>query len=155
MREAMNDRKDLNLQNIRSKEFTKSFLGYDPEEVDGFLIEIGNAYQELLEELEKLKRKISENNSDELTEIARSRIEEIYQEAMEEKEQLEIQIRKIETEIEKLKLSRRRMYDRFRLTILEVVRVMQELHPADLKKGNKKFDNFDRGKKSVECPQHP
>ena len=128
----------LKPQDIRSKEFKKKTfgIGYDPEEVEAFLIEVANAYQELLEELEELQGRVSENNTNELMEKVRNRIEEIFREAMEKKRELEIQNRKIEAEIERLKLVRERMYSRLKLIILDITQVIQGLHPNSLKKND-------------------
>ena len=129
-------KKRLKPQDIRSKEFKKKLfgIGYDPEEVETFLIEVANAYQELLEELEELRGIVPENNTNELMEKARNRIEEIFQKAMEEKRKLETQNRELEIEIEKLKLVRERMYDRLKLVILDMTQVIQGLHLDNLKK---------------------
>ena len=117
---------------IRSKEFKKKTfgIGYDPEEVEAFLIEVANAYQELLEELEELQRIVPENNTNELMEKVRNRIEEIFREAMEKKRELEVQNKEIETEIERLKLIRERMYDRLKLVILDMARIIEEIEPC-------------------------
>ena len=128
----------LKPQDIRSKEFKKKTfgIGYDPEEVEAFLIEVANAYQELLEELEELQRIVSENNTNELMEEVRNRIEEIFREAMGKRRELEVQSRKIETEIEKLELIRERMYSKLKLVILDVTQIVQELHPNNLGESN-------------------
>ena len=128
-------KKRLRPQDIRSKEFKKKTfgIGYNPEEVEAFLIEVANAYQELLEELEELQRIVPENNANELMEKARNRIEEIFREAMEKKRELEVQSRKIETEIERLKLVQKSMYDRLKLVILDMTQVIQGLHSDNLK----------------------
>ena len=128
----------LKPQDIRSKEFKKKTfgIGYDPEEVEAFLIEVANAYQELLEELEELQRIVSENNTNELMEEVRNRIEEIFREAMEKKRKLEVQNKEIETEIERLKLIRERMYSRLKLVILDITQVIQGLHTNSLEKDN-------------------
>ena len=129
-------KKRLKPQDIRLKEFRKRLfgVGYDPEEVEAFLIEVANAYQELLEELEELRGIVSENNTNELMKKARDRIEEIFQKAMEEKRKLEIQSRELEIEIKKLKLVREKMYDKFKLVILDMTQVIQGLHLDNLKK---------------------
>jgi cell division initiation protein len=128
-------KKRLRPQDIRSKEFKKKTfgIGYDPEEVEAFLIEVANAYQELLEELEELQRIVPENNTNELMEKVRNRIEEIFREAMEKKRELEVQNKEIETEIERLKLIRERMYSRLKLVILDMTQVIQGLHSNSLK----------------------
>jgi len=132
-------KKRLNPQDIRSKEFNRKLfgIGYDPEEVEAYLIEVANAYQELLEELEELRRVVFENNADELMERAYSRIEEIFQKAAEEREQIEMQIKKIESEIKWLKLLRKQMYDRLKLVIFDVIQVIQEFHSEKLKEDKK------------------
>ena len=128
-------KKRLRPQDIRSKEFKKKTfgIGYNPEEVEAFLIEVANAYQELLEELEELQRIVPENNANELMEKARNRIEEIFREAMEKKRELEVQSRKIETKIERLKLVQKSMYDKLKLVILDITQVIQGLHSDNLK----------------------
>ena len=125
-------KKRLKPQDIRSREFKKKTfgIGYDPEEVEAFLIEVANAYQELLEELEELQRIVPENNTNELMEKVRNRIEEIFREAMEKKRELEVQNKEIETEIERLKLIRERMYDRLKLVILDMARIIEEIEPC-------------------------
>ena len=125
-------KKRLKPQDIRSREFKKKTfgIGYDPEEVEAFLIEVANAYQELLEELEELQRIVPENNTNELMEKVRNRIEEIFREAMEKKRKLEVQNKEIETEIERLKLIRERMYDRLKLVILDMARIIEEIEPC-------------------------
>ena len=122
----------LKPQDIRSKEFKKKTfgIGYDPEEVEAFLIEVANAYQELLEELEELQRIVPENNTNELMEKVRNRIEEIFREAMEKKRKLEVQNKEIETEIERLKLIQKSMYDRLKLVILDMARIIEEIEPC-------------------------
>ena len=131
-------KKRLKPQDIRSREFKKKTfgIGYDPEEVEAFLIEVANAYQELLEELEELQRIVPENNTNELMEKVRNRIEEIFREAMEKKRELEVQNKEIETEIERLKLIRERMYSRLKLVILDITQVIQGLHTNSLEKDN-------------------
>ena len=131
-------KRKLKPQDIRSKEFKKKTfgIGYDPEEVEAFLIEVANAYQELLEELEELQRIVPENNTNELMEKVRNRIEEIFREAMEKKRKLEVQNKEIETEIERLKLIRERMYSRLKLVILDITQVIQGLHTNSLEKDN-------------------
>ena len=125
-------KKRLKPQDIRSREFKKKTfgIGYDPEEVEAFLIEVANAYQELLEELEELQRIVPENNTNELMEKVRNRIEEIFREAMEKKRELEVQSRKIATEIERLKLVQKSMYDRLKLVILDMARIIEEIEPC-------------------------
>ena len=125
-------KKRLKPQDIRSREFKKKTfgIGYDPEEVEAFLIEVANAYQELLEELEELQRIVPENNTNELMEKVRNRIEEIFREAMEKKRELEVQNKEIETEIERLKLIRERMYDKLKLVILDMARIIEEIEPC-------------------------
>jgi len=128
----------LKPQDIRSKDVKKKTfgIGYDPEEVEAFLIEVANAYQELLEELKELQEIVSENDTNELMEEVRNRIEEIFREAMGKRRELEVQSRKIEAEIEKLELIRERMYSKLKLVILDVTQIVQELHPNNLGESN-------------------
>jgi hypothetical protein len=69
-------------------------------------------------------------------EEVRNRIEEIFREAMGKRRELEVQSKKIETEIEKLKLIRERMYSKLKLVILDITQIVQELHPNNLEESN-------------------
>jgi cell division initiation protein len=125
----MKKEKRLKPQEIRSREFGKKLFGYDPDEVETFLIEVANAYQDLLKEVETLRRETPEYKTEELVEKARKRIEEILQKKMEEKEELEKQKKEIEIEIEKLKLAQKKMFDRLRLAIFDMTRIIEEIKP--------------------------
>ena len=68
----------LRPQDIRTKEFSKKLFGYDPDEVEAFLIEVANAYQELLKEIESLRIKTPEYKTEKLIEKAKKEIEKIF-----------------------------------------------------------------------------
>jgi cell division initiation protein len=125
----MKKEKRLKPQEIRSREFGKKLFGYDPDEVETFLIEVANAYQDLLKEVEALRRETPEYKTEELVEKARKRIEEILQKKMEEKEELEKYKKEMEMEIEKLKLAQKKMFDRLRLAIFDMTRIIEEIKP--------------------------
>jgi len=78
----------LRPQDIRTKEFSKKLFGYDPDEVEAFLIEVANAYQELLKEIESLRIKTPEYKTEKLIEKAKKEIEKIVQKKLEEKKEL-------------------------------------------------------------------
>jgi cell division initiation protein len=139
----MKKEKRLKPQEIRSKEFGKKLFGYDPDEVETFLIEVANAYQDLLEEVEALRRETPEYKTEELVEKARRRIEEILQKKMEEKEELEKHKKEVEIEIEKLKLAQKKMFDRLRLAIFDMTRIIEEIRPNA--SGTEKGENTGTG----------
>ncbi len=112
---------------IRNKEFSKKLFGYDPDEVDSFLVEIANAYQELLKEIEKLKIKTPEYKTKELVERAKKEIEKIVEEKKKEKELLEKEKRALELEIEKLRFTQKTMYDRLKIAIIDMTKILEEL----------------------------
>ncbi|MEO2068189.1 MAG: DivIVA domain-containing protein [Desulfurobacteriaceae bacterium] len=133
--------KKLKPEDIRSKEFNKKLFGYDPDEVDAFLIEVANAYQDLLRDLENLKRNTPEYKTEEIVEKARRKIEEIIQKKMEEKEELERQKKEIELEIEKLRLAQKKIFDRLKMAIIDMTRIIEELRP-NAKNKDKGKSNF-------------
>ena len=114
---------------IRTKEFSKKLFGYDPDEVEAFLNDVANAYQNLLNEIENLKKKTPEYKTEMLIEKAKREIEKIVQKKTEEKEQLERKKKELEIEIEKLKLAQKKVYDRLKLAILDMTRILEELRP--------------------------
>ncbi|TCK04693.1 DivIVA domain-containing protein [Phorcysia thermohydrogeniphila] len=119
----------LRPQDIRTKEFSKKLFGYDPDEVEAFLIEVANAYQELLKEIESLRVKTPEYKTEKLVEKAKKEIEKIVQKKLEEKKELEKQKKELELEIEKLKLAQKQFFDRLKMTILDMTRILEELRP--------------------------
>jgi cell division initiation protein len=119
----------LRPQDIRTKEFSKKLFGYDPDEVEAFLIEVANAYQELLKEIENLKVKTPEYKMERLVEKARREVEKIVQKKFEEKKELEKYKRELELEIEKLRLAQKQMFDRLKIAIIDITRIVEELKP--------------------------
>jgi len=127
-------KKRLKPHDIRSKEFKKKTfgIGYDPEEVEAFLIEVANAYQELLEELEELEREFLKSDFDtqELMKETRKGIEEILQRKTRAEEEIERQKREIEIEIERLKLIRKKLFEKIKLVILDMAGIIEEIKPG-------------------------
>ena len=119
----------LKPQDIRTKEFSKKLFGYDPDEVEAFLIEVANAYQELLKEIETLRVKTPEYKTEKLIEKAKKEIEKIIQKKLEEKKELERQKEELELEIEKLRLAQKQMFDRLKMAIFDMTRIVEELRP--------------------------
>ena len=119
----------LRPQDIRTKEFSKKLFGYDPDEVEAFLIEVANAYQELLKEIEALRVKTPEYKTEKLIEKAKKEIEKIIQKKLEEKEKLEKQKKELDLEIEKLRLAQKQMFDRLKMAIFDMTRIVEELRP--------------------------
>ena len=129
MKNLITSKRRLEPQEIRSKEFTKKLFGfgYDPDEVEAFLIEVANAYQELLEELENLRRNVPVCSAEEVVEEGRMRIEEIFRRKTEMEEEIERQKEEIEMEIEKLKLVRKRIFNGLRLIVFDTTRIIMDM----------------------------
>ena len=125
----VNKKLPIKPNDIRAKEFSKKLFGYDPDEVEAFLNDVANAYQNLLNEIEKLKKKTPEYKAEMLVEKAKKEIEKIIQKKTEEKEQLEKKKKELEIEIEKLRLAQKKVYDRLKLAIIEMTRILEELRP--------------------------
>jgi len=120
-------RRKLTPSEIRNKDFGKKLFGYDPEEVDGFLMEVANAYQELLKEVERLRVNTPEYKTQEIVEKAKREIEKIIEKKKKEKELLEKEKREIEIEIEKLRLAQKKMADKLRFALIEMTQILEEL----------------------------
>jgi len=129
---------------IRNREFRKKLFGYDPDEVDSFLMEVANAYHELLKEIERLKVQTPEYKAKEVVEKARKEIEKIVEKKKEEKELLEKEKRELEIEIEKLRLAQKSMYDRLKIAIIDMTRILEELK-KDASGKKKERGDRDRG----------
>jgi DivIVA domain-containing protein len=133
LKKARKSKGRLGPQEIRLKEFNKKRFGfgYDPEEVKVFLIEVADAYQDLLKELMDLERKSVENNLDtqELMDGTLKGIEEILQRKTEVEEEIERQKQEIAAEIEKLKLIRKKLFERIKFVIFDMVGVIEKLKP--------------------------
>jgi cell division initiation protein len=136
LRRLRRSEKKLQPQEIRSRKFTKKFWGYNPKEVDAFLIEVANAYQKLLEEVENLKSKAPKYKAEELTEEVHIKIREILKRKAEVEEEIKKQKMEIEVEIENLRLIRKKMIDKLRLVVFDIVRVAEEIKVDILKNGN-------------------
>lgn len=139
--------KKLKPQDIRSKEFSKKLFGYDPDEVEAFLIKVANAYQDLLTEVETLRKETPEYKTDEIVEKARKRIEEVLQKKMAEKEKIEKQKEEVEMEIERLELTKKKMFNRLKFAILDMTKIIEEIKPNASGKG--KGERIGTGDKST------
>ncbi len=119
----------LKPQDIRTKEFSKKLFGYDPDEVEAFLIEVANAYNELLKEIEILKAKTPEHKAEQVIERARKEIEKLLQKKLDEKKRIEQEKQELELEIEKLRLTQKKIFDKLRIAILEMTKIIEEIKP--------------------------
>ncbi|MEO2082547.1 MAG: DivIVA domain-containing protein [Desulfurobacteriaceae bacterium] len=119
----------LKPSDIRNREFSKKLFGYDPDEVDAFLAEVANSYDQLIRELEQLQRKTPEYKAQTAVEKARKEIEKLLEKKRAEKEELERQKREIEVEIEKLKLVQRKIFSKLKATIIDMTRIIEEIKP--------------------------
>jgi len=122
-------KKTLKPSDIRNKDFSKKLFGYNPDEVEAFLNDVANAYQELLKEVEQLKKSAPEYKVEEIVEKARKKIDSIVKEKVKEKEFLEKKKKELEMEIEKLNLVQRKVYGKLKLAILEMTKILEELKP--------------------------
>jgi cell division initiation protein len=142
-------RRRLSPAEIRNKEFHKKLFGYDPEEVESFLMEVANAYQELIKEIERLKVRTPEYKTQELVEKAKKEIEKIVEKKRAEKEALEKKKEEVELEIEKLRLVQKKIYDRLKVAIIEMTRILEELK-SDVKGEKEEGRDRNRGKSSTQ-----
>jgi len=139
---------------IRNKDFGKKLFGYDPEEVDNFLVEVANAYQELLKENEALRVKTPEYKAQQAVEKAKKEIEKIIEKKKKEKELLEKEKREIELEIEKLRLAQKKMADKLKLALIEMTQILEELK-KDASGKKKEHGDRDRGESPAQVVGKP
>ena len=128
----------LKPKDIRTKEFGRKLFGYNPDEVDAFLIEVSNEFQNLLKTIENLKKSKAEEKVEFILKEAKKKVEEIIQKSKEEKEELNKEKEKIENEIEKLKQVQRKLMEKLKLTMMEMTKIIEELKESESSK--------DRGK---------
>jgi cell division initiation protein len=132
------------LKRIEEADFGKKFFGYNPDEVDDFLMEIKSAYRELLQENERLKLQTAEYKEQQILERVKKKIEKMKEEKEREVHQLEARKKEIELEIEKLKLIHKKMYERVKLALFEMSQIFQELR-QDVKSYSEGEGSRDRG----------
>ncbi len=135
-------RPKLRPQDIRTKEFNKKLFGYDPDEVESFLIEVANAYNELLKEIEVLQAKTPEYKAERVVEKARKEIEKFVQKKLEERKKIEKEKQELELEIEKLRLTQKKIFDKLRLTLLEMTKIIEGIRPNASDKKEKRESSF-------------
>ncbi|WP_457569971.1 DivIVA domain-containing protein [Desulfurobacterium sp.] len=126
-------------KDIRTKQFSKKVFGYNPDEVDAFLIELANEFQNLLNKMEQIKSQTPESKMKELIKNTKKKIAKIVEETKKEKRQLEEEKRRIEAEIEQLKIIQRKMANKLKLTIIEMTRILEEIKPDDKHKKGKEL----------------
>jgi len=139
---------------IRNKDFGKKLFGYDPEEVDSFLMEVANAYQELLKEVERLRVNTPEYKTQEIVEKAKKEIEKIIEQKKKEKELLEKEKREIEIEIEKLRLAQKKMADKLKFALIEMTQILEELK-KDASGKKKEVRDRNRGESPAQVLKEP
>jgi DivIVA domain-containing protein len=123
----MENKRKLTPQEIRNQEFSKKLFGYDPDEVDIFLSTVANAYEDLLKEVNRLRAQTPEYKAEELVEKARRKIERIVEEKKKELNILSKKREEVEIEIEKLRLTQKRMANKLKAAIIEMTRLLKEL----------------------------
>ncbi|WP_456397283.1 DivIVA domain-containing protein [Desulfurobacterium sp.] len=126
-------------KDIRTKQFSKKVFGYNPDEVDAFLIELANEFQNLLNKMEQIKSQTPESKMNELIKNTKKKIAKILEETKKEKKQLEEEKKRIEVEIEQLKNIQRKMANKLKLTIIEMTRILEEIKPDDKHKKGKEL----------------
>ncbi|WP_457567337.1 DivIVA domain-containing protein [Desulfurobacterium sp.] len=136
-------------KDIRTKQFSKKVFGYNPDEVDAFLIEISNEFQNLLNKIEQIKSQTPESKMKELVKRTKKKIEKILEDSKKEKRQLEEEKKRIEAEIEQLKIIQKKMANKLKLTIIEMTRILEEIKPDDKSKDGKELRS-DRSKGATE-----
>jgi len=140
------ERRKLTPQEIRNQEFSKKLFGYDPDEVDVFLSDIANAYEELLQEVESLRSRTPEHKAEEIVVKTKKKVEKIVEEKKKQLKELEEKKKDVEIEIEKLRLTERKIAGKLRMVILEMTKLLKELE-ADVKgkKGEGELGNRSEG----------
>ncbi len=131
----------LKPEDIRKKEFGRKLFGYNPDEVDAFLIEISNEFKNLLKTIENLKKSKAEEKMEVILKEARKKVEEIIQKSKEEKEEIQREKEKIENEIEKLKQIQRKIIEKLKLTMMEMTKIIEELKEGEENKDIGKSDS--------------
>ena len=123
------DNRKLTSDEIRSKEFTKKIFGfgYDPEEVDTFLMQVADAYQELVEELENLRNAYKQVDREDLVEDARKKIKFLVQERKRIEKDIDERRKQLTVEIQKLKLARKKLLRKVGMVIFQVISVLKDI----------------------------
>ncbi len=134
-------KKGLTSKDIKNKNFSKGLLGYSTDEVDAFLIDVANAVQDMEKDCELLKRKTEDYKVEDVINRAKLRIEDILKKKKEEKQQLELERRNLQSEIDKLRLIQRKFYDRLRMTIIAMSKIVEEIKPDAKGKGVREGSN--------------
>jgi cell division initiation protein len=123
------DNRKLTSDEIRSREFTKKIFGfgYDPEEVDTFLMQVADAYQELVEELENLRNAYKQVDREDLVEDARKKIKFLVQERKRIEKDIDERRKQLTVEIQKLKLARKKLLRKVGMVIFQVISVLKDI----------------------------
>lgn len=143
------ERRKLTPQEIRNQEFSKKLFGYDPDEVDVFLSDIANAYEELLQEVEALRSKTPEYKTEEIVAKARKKVEKLVEEKKKQLKNLEEKKEEVELEIEKLRLTEKKIAGKLKMVILEMTKLLKELE-ADVKSKREEGESGNRGEGSAQ-----
>jgi len=130
-------------RDIRTKQFSKKVFGYNPDEVDAFLIEVANEFQNLLNRIELLKNATAEAKKDKILRELKQEIEKKLEEVKLEKKKLEDEKRQLQVEIENLKNVQRKFANKLKLTIIELTRIFEGIKSDD--KGKQESGLSDTG----------
>ncbi|SNR75068.1 DivIVA domain-containing protein [Desulfurobacterium atlanticum] len=138
-----NEELKIKPRDIRTKEFSKKVFGYNPDEVDAFLIEVANEFQNLLNKIELLKNSTAEAKKEKILRELKQEIDKKLEEVKLEKKRLEDEKKQLQLEIENLKNIQKRFANKLKLTIIELTRIFEEIKPDD--KDKQKSELSDTG----------
>ncbi len=137
----------LKPRDIKVKEFSKKVFGYNPDEVDDFLMEVANEFQNLLTKIELLKSDTAEAKKDKILREVEIELKKKLHDINEEKRKLEMEKIDIEREIENLKIVQRKISNKLKFTIIEMTKLLEGIRIDD--KLNKEGEQSDIGSESA------
>jgi len=144
----MKKRRKLTPTEIRNKEFGKKLFGYDPDQVDSFLVEVAGVMEEMQREIERLRVRTPEYKKEQLLEEIKAKAQKIVEQKKAEVARYKQMKEELELEIEKLRLARNHMIERLKYTIIDMSKILEGLR-KDAKADKKRQLHSDRSKGST------
>jgi cell division initiation protein len=144
----MKKRRKLTPTEIRNKEFGKKLFGYDPDQVDSFLVEVAGVMEEMQREIERLRVRTPEYKKEQLLEEIKAKAQKIVEQKKAEVARYKQMKEELELEIEKLRLARNQMIERLKYTIIDMSKILEGLR-KDAKADQKRQLHSDRSKGST------
>jgi cell division initiation protein len=144
----MKKRRKLTPTEIRNKEFGKKLFGYDPDQVDSFLVEVAGVMEEMQREIERLRVRTPEYKKEQLLEEIKAKAQKIVEQKKAEVARYKQMKEELELEIEKLRLARNQMIERLKYTIIDMSKILEGLR-KDAKADKKRQLHSDRSKGST------